>query len=281
MKIYINETKFDIELNNTNFVDYWTSKIFELSNMHICSNTSFSNIQYSLNRFSEHKANLLNLLNEFNNIVLEYQFPDHLLYNIDTSCSSKFIEYVHEKWADYAKKANEKHLPIYDADIHEYDKAITAELKRRINLTSEDINPSVHKLEHLYLFFESNIQVNTSFRYGEYHITHEDSTFDTDNFLVSFWDIGRPQYEKWILCQNVDHEEISNYVYQSSNIEFRVNRFKSIPDERYINECNLKNKNIWGNKISIGNIKSINLYEIGFNVINSLTEQKNEIKFEL
>lgn len=280
VKLIINENELEIAPKNTNFVDYWTTKVFKNSNTIQCSMKSLSEGKtYNLHNFKKHKVNLLNLLYEFNQIVELEKLPSELSYNLQDSVEPKYLQYVHEKWAHFTIQSYHVPSPHFNLEIKEYCDILNHKLNERFNssIDTRTINNYVHNLEHLYLHYQTIIiLLDDIFPYGEYRVTEQDTIFGIDNLMISFWDIGRPQYEKWILSKDITSNEISNFETISPRVEVRAESTHTVPHDDYVNLCKKMNIPVWGNKLPLGNIKHINYYDIGYSIINSMKENESD-----
>jgi hypothetical protein len=280
MKLIINEQTLEIIPKNTNFVDYWTSKVFGNNNTRQCDTSSLtSGKNYNLKKFKNFKKKLFDLLLEFNRIVETENLPNYLAYDIKSTGAPDYLEYVHEKWAHFTIQSYHVPSPEFNRDMKSYCEILNQRLNKKFgnSVDTRTINDYVHDLEHLYLYYQSDIVLpNGLFLYNEYRVTEDDTIFGTDNLLISYWDIGRPQYEKWIISKNVTSKEINNFEAISPRIEVRAECINVTPHVDYVRDCNTMNLPVWGNKLSLGNINLKNCYDIGYTIINSLNENTND-----
>ena len=177
-----------------------------------------------------------------------------------------------------SKEANEKHLPLYDAQVAEIWNAHNQKLAEQ-SKHYNDINSWVHRIEFQYKFFSmSRVMFNRSDEaIKSYSITPGDTSFIRDAVTVPFNDIGRPQYEKFCLSGDVINVEISNYNNIINAVELSGNPVQTPIDIRFIKACIQQGVEQWGPNVCIAKNKEIDTQLMGYVVISNFTEENNKM----
>ena len=267
MKICMNKNEFELELYDTNFVDVWHNWIFK-ENDEVVITFNDDDFANRVNQVVESQNKLDDILNSVNNAITEHGLSEEWLYPRSNSFTQRFLETTHEKWANTTKQAQEKHLPIYDEQV---DKTIVElqKILRNQNISYHDINHAVHMIEFKYRFFSLHWAViqRPSNEISHYRVTHEDTSFVKDVVSLPFNDIGRPQYEKYILCGKVQHEEISNYQNITNRIELEGRAIADSIDSNYISECEKAGVPVWGTVVNIAKKKQRDPSMLGYQML--------------
>lgn len=275
MKLILSDSEIVVNLNNTNFVDYWISKQFDSSNQVTILVPEDQRSELN-NKFRESFEYLNFVILNVNRAIKDLKCEDILNRKMEFPVSNHptidYLEQVHEQWAQYTKDStgyeteswSQKNLDVYH-DINSYLK--------NSNCHYDDVNWAVHRLEFLYKhIFLTNLKTidRSTFEKSEYKITADDTTFSRQNLMVPFYDVGRPQYEKWAICGKVIHEEISNYINISTRLNLLIERHIISPPMEYVNECIRSNVGVYGPNLGIGDLNVRNVDKAGHDIVKSL-----------
>jgi len=275
MILSFNNNEVDLDYYNTNFVDRWVSWAFNSSN-EIILNFNEHAINSHYNKWLEVTSYLNNILEEVNSISVTENLPDKWHYELSTIYDTAFLQRTHEQWAHITKQSLEMHLPIFDQDTKEIYDIINLKLRSK-SIDYSHINTAVHKIEFLYQFFYlHNIKLykDTS-SLNEYKIKPEDTGFIKDSIAIPFYDIGRPQYEKYRISGKVDHPEISHYQNLVDTIELNGSAKQEPCVDSFVDECDKHNVPCWGPYVSIAKNKSNDNQLIGYNIIKNFNQNGN------
>lgn len=277
MKLIFNENEVDLELYNTNFVDKWVSWAFDRSNEITLDFNKYS-IEYLHKKWLDVTTNLNNILEKVNSISVKENLSDKWYYDFSYIYDTDFLQRTHEQWAEITKQSLEVHLPIFDRDTREIYDMIDTKLREQ-SIDYSYINNAVHDVEFLYRFFTLHkIKLNKdTLSLNEYKIKPEDTGFIKDIVTIPFYDIGRPQYEKYRISGKVDHPEISHYQNLVDTIELSGSATQEPLLDSFVNECNKHNIPIWGPYVSIAKNKSTDNQLLGYNIIKNYKENQNNI----
>ena len=277
MQLIFNDHSLELELYNTNFVDAWCNWVFNESNE--------LDLNFDYNRVKQLHSERLTLidkldtiLNAVNEIAVSMGLPDKWHYELSNLYDSNFLQRTHEQWAMISKEANEKHLPLYDAQVAEIWNAHNQKLAEQ-SKHYNDINSWVHHIEFQYKFFSmSRVMFNRSDEaIKSYNITPSDTSFIKDAVTIPFNDIGRPQYEKFCISGNVTNPEISNYNNVINAVELSSTPVQTPIDPRFITTCEQQGVEQWGLNVCVAKNKEIDTQLMGYTVISNFTEGENRM----
>jgi hypothetical protein len=276
MKIVLSDsTEIPIVLNNTNFVDYWISKQFKNSDAVelILEKSEYEDI---LVQFTNAWEKFIDTITKVNNVITtletERKLNRNMLFPLSNEPTTAYLEKIHEQWAQFTKDSatpgssnwSQENLDVYQ------------DINKHLRLTDnhyDNINNRVHDLEFLYKHMQiHNIKTTDYWRFppGEYTVTAQDTTFDTQHLMIPYYDIGRPQYEKWAICKEVVHDEISNYINISTKLQLIIKKANITPPDEYINACRLKGVDAFGPNLGLGNFAIHNVDEAGFLILKEI-----------
>ena len=273
MRISLNDVDIEIKNSNTDFTDYWMSTVFKSANTVLAD----VNNDYLLSLKQQYDAawnKMRSLLDNVNELIVKHQLDSSLIYRIENTPSTRFLELTHEQWAAFSREALEKHNKnIYNPDTNKIYHLLNDDLKNK-NTSTNHINDMVHTLEFIYRHSTiHNIRLSSvNFVYNDYKVKPSDTIFGHDSLVVPFMDIGRPQYEKWSISGHVSHNEISNYDRITNFIDFYLCApSRIVPNQQYIEQCKTEDVPAWGNVLSIGTAKYHNFDDVGYLFVNALT----------
>ncbi len=289
LRLRINDIELFINLCNTNFADYWYTKVFQNSRECKINEATFID-EKSLSIIDNFKATLYNTLETINEAIDDIGIPNEHKYKTPWTTDStyldyaswEYLQYVHEQWANFTVLAQQKHLDTWDEEISRYYREICnwLEKKGKNKFLYNEINPQVHNIEHWYAHYYREITIDVEFPYNEYIIQPEDSHHNLNNLQIPFFDIGRPQYEKWELCRDPCHEEISNYQNIKPVVQITANNSRRLPDPSYLDDCNSAGVKPWGPRVGIGNFLHQNQYQLGqYLIVNCDPSKENDLRF--
>lgn len=279
MKLVFNNSSYELDICDTTFAQQWYRWMFDSENsVDIDISRGIDNLSRRAQEYLAAKNILSNTLNTVNTIVSDLGYDMYHYYHYDDLGIRDLLN-IHEKWARITRQAWEQHLSIYDPSIKkEYD-----EINSRLNEVGIDyqyINNQVHAVEFMcqytYLHGLSILKDTTALR--EYRIVPADTSFIRDAVSMPFYDIGRPQYEKYVISGVVDHEEISNYANITNQIEINADPKQVVVDSRFYDLCLDKGVPCYGNYVSIAKSAHRNPWTLGeFLLTNYSFDSENKM----
>jgi hypothetical protein len=278
VKLILNNYHYEFQLYNTNFVDVWYNWLFSDSTQ-VELKIDKSSLINAQQRLSDATNDIANLLDIVNNISAELNLSNKYVYDTTNTYDFDFLQKTHEQWAQITKEANETHLPVYDHETYQVYQAIQNKLKAH-NRDYNDINDAVHRIEFIYRIFYLNgnyIQKQIVDSVSSYKITPDDTSFTRDVVSLPFYDIGRPQYEKYLVGGFVDHSEISNYQNIINRIEMTTRPTTDPVDPNFILECKRLNVPQWGPYVNIAKNKYRNPGILGYYIINDVNPNNDTV----
>jgi len=285
LKLCINDTKLEIQLNDTNFVDYYVNRLFHTS---VQKELTSLNLYQDYQTWNLRRNDLLDLLVATNKIVDQGLVDEGWRFDVPDTVEGvdvKYLGYVHEHWADYTDRFKKIQARGNTQDPFEKQMVVMDKRLRQEGFRSfAQINHCVHLIEHMHLQMYSIFKINQMNSKHDYQVQAEDTTFYPSQLNIPYHDIGRPQYEKWLLSGSVTNTEIENFTNISNQIELSMinNRLVNChPEQEYIDACNRAEVDIWGNYLPLGNFKE-NYFYSGYKIFNALfdDEKNNKIYVE-
>jgi hypothetical protein len=281
MKIVLSDsTEIPIVLNNTNFVDYWVNKKFnDVDNINLTVEQSQCN--RVIDEFNAAWSFFNNTVNQINSAIeslhTEQTLNRKMLFPLSNEPTVGYLEKIHEQWAAFTKDSTVYELETWSQlnldTYHDINNSLKA-----ISCHYDDINWAVHRLEFLYKYLLlTDIIITDAYTFpkDEYKISAADTTFDRQQLMIPFYDIGRPQFEKWGICKRVVHEEISNYNNISNRLHIRIEKASITPPSDYVTDCNIAGVEVFGPNLGLGNFGLHNVDEVGFLLVKEILGNNN------
>lgn len=277
MKIVFNQFEHELELYDTEFVNLWQEWSFNNST-EVFLRFDENNLSHQYHRYTIMISRLTEILEKVNKISIVENLPEKWHYDLSTVFDSNFLQKTHEKWAQITKESWEKHLPIFNEETKEIYDSINKQL-RLFSLNYNDINNAIHDIEFLYKFFMiHNVSLQKSIEtFPPYSIKPEDTSFTNDVITMPFYDIGRPQYEKYCISNEILHPEISNFTHIINKLEIRSHAVSEPVNQGYIEKCINNNVPVWAPNVCIAKNKTSNPQSIGHLLIANYQEDKPNI----
>ena len=151
-----------------------------------------------------------------------------------------------------------------------------------------DVNDLIHELEQPYsVNFKINDQAQDTLPAGYMvPITPEDGIYTYSRLMLSYYNLGRPQYEQWLLNSDIDCET-NNYRTIPLRFEYHCsiptgpagNIGSGVPPE-YVKWCADRNIPVMAPFISLGEFTDIDKYEIRKIMHRNLINESS-MRFEL
>lgn len=276
MKLVINDLELNLVPYQTEFVDYITSVLakdgvieLKLIDQQLCDLKA---------QFDQNYQNLTNLLSAYNQEIENQNIPDIWKFQIDTECTTKWLEYVHEHWAMLTIRDTNRNNRVSWESQTEFQKGYYGHANKIIKSLSgktfDLINHMVHDNEHLafHLNFDILFQgfVQSEIDAG-YRVTWQDTSFEKSAIHFMYYDVGRPQYEKWQLGRDLQSSEISNYVHISdlANV-FARDQWAKI-DQEYIKDCQSAGVDCWKPVLPFANFQE-SYFHVGNKILRNISE---------
>ena len=254
MELIINDVSFDITLYNTNFVDYWINRVFKNNN--VIELTLHNDGREPLSRFLKEKntnlEELLNKIYEINKIINKFSFEWVKPFPIE-SFSQEWLCKLHEQWAETTLYMEARKHKQYGVEAQ----SLANELN---NNGYWKINPLVHSLEYINRQFRlESLRIfpdvyQLSKNCSEYTVKATDTSFLKSNIVIPFNDVGRPQFEEWLLKNRITNET-SNYSNISGYIDIlflHEHRYPNNSIDAYKIFCDENTLEAWGPMLNIG-----------------------------
>ena len=285
MKLCINDTKLEIELKNTNFVDYYVDRLFHKS---VQQELTSPNLYEDYQTWKMHRNQLVDILVATNNVVSQGLVDEGWRFDIPDTVAGvdvKYLEYVHEHWADYTDRFKKIQAQGNTQDPFEKQMVVMDMRLQRAGFSGfRQINHCVHLVEHMHMLIFSHFFLSNRLEY-DYQVQAQDTAFYPSQLNVPYHNIGRPQYEKWLLSGSVTNTEIENFTDIPNHIELWMTSNKLVkncqPEQEYIDACNRAGVEVWGNYLPLGNLKD-NYFHSGYKIFNAFfdDEKNNKIYVE-
>jgi hypothetical protein len=278
MYLSLNEKLFEVELVNTHFAQYWHDWLFlESDKVDIKINELESWNHYL--RYRAHVDKLKIIIDANNEIVTKYGLHEFFLYEpITNTPAMSLLSATHEKWAYISKKTFE--FDQKEQEIINVYELINSDLIEKIGKDYAWINPYVHDIEFEYKFFymhNANIMRPEISR--SYKIKDSDTSFKKELISLPYYDIGRPQFEKYQITGEVFHPEISNYITIVNSVHFTSSALVEEVPKSYHTLCSEIGSPVFGNYVPICKNKMISPYSFGEFICQNLLETGNNFYF--
>jgi hypothetical protein len=274
MYMTLNDAHYQTIPANTDFAAHWYDHVFADGNS---VETYFNQEDLSQRYYTtqKHGDQLRQILDINNEMVTREGFPTEYLYEpVSRIPSPQELIDTHEKWADYTKQK-------FEADVLDPDhEAIYDALNQEMTAAGMDyrnINDFVHQVEFRYKFFM--LHGITVERPGihDYTIQPSDTGFRKDLICLPYYDVGRPQFEKYQLCNVIDHPEISNYKNIARTIEITAEvRDEPVPQVFY-DRCAEAGVPAYGNYVAIARNVDQNPGAIGYFFIKNFRHAMDNV----
>mgnify|MGYP003641701096 CR=1 FL=1 len=262
MHINLNNASFSLAEYNTDFVQFWKDWAFVTDD---CIQLDFDTNKISAAHTAYVAAynRLMALLTENNKLVHEHGLEDNFIFVLSDFADIDFLAATHEQWAHITKQACEKHTSIYDAAVERDYQLLDQGLQHLRGY--EEINAAVHCIEFMFKFvFIHNITIpQPAPNRSDYTIIPNDTSFIKDTVGVPYYDIGRPQYEKFLVSGAVKHSEISNYLAIANRIELTSCRIQDVIDDNFIKQCADENVEVFGPYLNVASTQHRNPSMLG------------------
>jgi hypothetical protein len=285
LKLCINDTKLEIELKNTNFVDYYVDRIFHKS---VQQELTSPNLYEDYQTWKMHRNSLLDILVATNKVVDQGLVDEGWRFDVPDTVAGvdiKYLEYVHEHWADYTSRFKKIQAQGNTQDPFEKQMVVMDMRLQQAGFSGfHEINHCVHLVEHMHMQMFSHFFIANTLQY-DYQVQAEDTVFYPSQLNIPYHNIGRPQYEKWLLSGSVTNTEIENFTNIPNAIELHMMSNKLVkncqPEQEYVDACNSAGVDVWGNYLPLGNLKD-NYFYSGYKIFNAFfdDEKNNKIYVE-
>lgn len=232
-----------LEVNPAKIITVWFDHLFE----------SGANLKYSLNNSNqelsvEHNIKQLNSLIELMNYRLKMTIPEN----------TTFFDNCYELDQDWLNQCHK----IWARLTHVYKDIITGD-ENPYPPEWHQINHLIHDLENRYLsnFYNTMLPILPPAKHVP--ICPEDGTYYQTDLLIHYGNLGRHQYNQWLVGTDLD-DETNNYNAIPYNIEYRYfleNAPVTAPVE-YIQWCKQRNIEILPPWLPIGNFTKYNRHEV-------------------
>jgi hypothetical protein len=275
MYLKLNDHAFELEIADTAFAHYWHDEwLFKDQEMlHLWFDHTGAHSRKL--EHIQHVQRLKRIIDENNEIVTRLGISDDYLYEpINPNPSMSLLSDTHEKWADITKKKFE--WDLQEEDVMKIYDAINSELSEDYSL----INNYVHAIEFLYKFFYiHDVDIPLEEIGRSYTIVPSDTSFKKELGTIPYYDIGRPQFEKYQIDRTIDHPEISNYMHISNRIHFTSGAMvEDVPKSYYALGAEL-NVPIYGNYLPVLKSADISPYAFGEFIMTYLQADDNQLSF--
>ena len=118
MKIVFNDYEHELDLYNTNFVNAWHDWAFgNDSEVFLIFNEN--NLKNCHDNWVALTERLTRILEKINEISVKESLSDKWIYDTSTKFDSKYLQHIHEQWAQITKESWEQHLPIFNPETKE------------------------------------------------------------------------------------------------------------------------------------------------------------------
>jgi hypothetical protein len=269
MKIILNPLDIELEIIplNTKLSSIWLEKVLEHNKDFIC-NLNFPNLKSNFEDLIFH-ISICNKIIKKHSRYFKSQFRIIDYKDLNQS----WLTECHNIWAE----SNINNFPeikgVFENQYRFWDK----------------INPLVHSLEFLHhdlkilcSYDEEYMSNNFLLRNGlvnDYVANEKDLQFTRSQIMLEYYDIGRTQYEQYLIGQNPCLE--------TANFKKLIPKFviypyqdhiESLPKNEYVHWCNKKNLPVLGRYAGIANFK-LSIPELHFTFQKLEKYSKINLKF--
>jgi hypothetical protein len=285
MNLVFNGTSFELSVVETDFTKYIINSLATSDGIiELSFNDNYLNSQKL--EFDQNHQKLKNLLTEYNQQIEKNNIPSIWKFQISDTCSTSWLENVHEHWAMLTILDIYDHNRIKWKTDKPFEKGYYGHASRIVkDICGNDfsyINHMVHHSEHL----SQNLAISAVIKNfnsdkinSGYQVKSSDTVFEKACINFPYYDVGRPQYEKWLLTGKLDSQEISNYINIPDTVDI-LSYSQSIKyDDRYINQCEENNVPAWKPNLPFANFVKNHFY-VGNEILRKISD-KNQGYIEL
>ena len=239
----------EFEPPKSKFVESWFEYLFN-NNLNLDYNCSSKNeIDNVVSGLAQLNRNISHV-NEF----AKANFPeDDIKFDNCDELDQQWLNAAHKKWVllnnKYGKHVNGHHLK---SAYPEFYKAW------------QDINHNIHSIEGWWSLYFGNKKVWMLPNDSTAKITQEDCTFDQNDLILEFDNLGKHQFDQWATGAELD-EETNNYEKISANFRyiFRYPYTKTSPaPSEYVNWCQKRNIPVLPNWVNLGRFPKYDVWTV-------------------
>lgn len=250
MHLILNDNSFEIYTVRTEFSEYW-------KNDWLFKDADAVNAKFSQHHALRNKADvqvkaekLRRLVTRVNEISQSQGLDSRYIYD-DTAeiPSMEMLANTHERWANVTLKAFE-HDHIDESVVEAYA-AINSILKEE-GFDYTQINNFVHDVEFAYkFFFLHDVEFERDAIGRQYEIKPSDTSFVQEFMCIPYYDIGRPQFEKFQVSNQVSNPEISNYIAVTNRVHLTGNVRQEVVPFSYYEQTSSQGISAYGNHVPV------------------------------
>lgn len=279
MYLRLNDIGYELEVVDTEFAHYWHDEWLFADQEIVSLWFDQDHAHYRRAEYDQHVDNLRNIIDRNNEAVTKLDLPKEYLYEPITDCPTmSLLSRTHEKWADVTKRKHEWDLQdpevmlIYDA----IDKELTADGGKDYAW----INNYVHAIEfHYKFFYMHNVDIALPEIGRSYTIKPSDTSFKKEVVTLPYYDIGRPQFEKYQIDRTIDHPEISNYIHITNRVHFTSSAMVEYVPKSYYALGAEKHEPLYGNYLPVLRSNDFSPYAFGEFIMCNLKPGENKLFF--
>lgn len=279
MYLKLNDDAFELELVDTEFAHYWHDEWLFAEGELVPLYFDQNHAHFRKSMHTECVEKLKDIVDRNNEVVTRLGIEEKYLYEpITNAPSMALLSRTHEKWADITKKKFE--WDQLDEEIIETYTAIDGELKKDGKPGYPYINNFVHGVEFEYKhFYMHDVDIARPELGRSYQIKASDTSFKKDLVCLPYYDIGRPQFEKYQIDRTIDHPEISNYIHITNRVHFTSSAMVEDVPKSYYAAGTEQHTPVYGNHLPVLRGIDFSPYAFGEFVLCHLQHGENTMHF--
>jgi hypothetical protein len=239
----------EFEPPKSKFVESWFEYIFN-------SNLNLDYVRSSSATIDSTKSSIFQLndnINYVNKFSKEHSLGDDIRFDNCFELDQQWLNTSHKKWVflnnKYGQKINGNHLK---SSYPAFDNAW------------QSINHNIHSIEGWWSIHFKNNKIWMFPDNSTTKITQEDCTFDQNDLVLEFDNLGKHQFDQWATGAELD-EETNNYERISANFRYIHKYFYTnttpAPAE-YVDWCQKRNVPILPNWVKLGKFPKYDVWTV-------------------
>jgi hypothetical protein len=239
----------DFEPPKSKFVESWFEYLFN-NNL----NLDYTCLSDEVINSSTLDIEKLNKNIDYVNNFSKDHLPDcKIEFDNCNELDQKFLNISHKKWVNLTNKYSDHVNGHHVKSIHpEFHKAW------------QDINRNIHSIEKWWSLYFGNNKTWMLPDKSTAKITQEDCTFDQQDLILEFDNLGKHQFDQWATGTIID-EETNNYEKISASFRFIYKypyQTQSPAPSEYVTWCNSNNVSVLPNYVNLGKFPKYDIWTV-------------------
>lgn len=261
MHLTLNQIEYPLDLVDTEFAQFWNEWLFQYSTS-VEIKFDFGAVIGRYNDGLKFTKQLRELIDFNNETVIRLGIDHEYLYpTLPQQAPMAELIAIHEKWAGFTKRSSRIHE--FEQEVFDIVDALEKEFStigRRYN----DLNNFVHFVEFNYkFFFLPNAVIERLPIHRGYQIKPSDTSFTRELICLPYYDIGRPQFEKYQVSRVAKHTEINDYSTITNHIHLTGNVMSERVPQEFYDLAQKESVPVFGNHLPVCKGTEIETYKFG------------------